>query len=638
MYKLLLPFVLLIAAVGASVLSDRPLPPADFTISNGTDVTTLDLQRMSWMQDLRVARCLFEPLVQNDIFTNGYDIIPAAAQSWEVSPDGLLYTFQMRPDAKWSNGDAVTADDFVYSWRRGLLPDTASDYVAFFWMIKGGKAFYDWRTQALDAFGKGTAQTKDANELWKMTLAKFDEMVGLRALDSQTFQVELEQPVPYFLDICAFIVLGPVYPPLVKQYETIDPNSGRLISERGWTKPPHLISNGPFKLTLWRFKRDMRLEANEHYWNRDALNIDSISIPSIEDPNAQVLAFQTGAVEWVATLAVNYRGDIWADKVKFYEEHQEQYEALKSQGLDIVEIDRALPSDERKNIHAIPSFATYFWNFNCLPKLPDGRDNPLHDRRVRKALALVVDKRAIVKDVRRLGEPVARTLVPPNSIGGYTSPAGLDCMSDAKTDEQRQAIIDQARALLADAGYPDPSKLPAIELVFNKDSGHDLIAQSIARNWEEYLGVPVLLAQKELKVYKDDLKNANYMTSRAGWYGDYGDPTTFLDLSRSTDGNNDRKYANPEYDALLDTAAAETDHAKRMAILTEAERIIMEDDIPMIPIYHYVTMYMFDADKISGLAPHPRMKQNLYLIDILGDGKGTDTPRAMKQPTTAEAK
>jgi oligopeptide transport system substrate-binding protein len=308
---------------------------------------------------------------------------------------------------------------------------------------------------------------------------------------------------------------------------------------------------------------------------------------------------------------------MWQQKQQFYDEHRAEYERLKATGMDPYEIDRHLPSDPRKNIHATPAFATYWYNFNCSPTLPDGRANPFHDARVRRAFAMALDKETIVRDIKRTGEPVASTIIPPGSIGGYASPEGLPY------DPER------ARAELAAAGWPDPSRFPTVELLFNKDSGHDLIAQSIARDWEENLGVKRRLAQKELKVYKDDLKKANYMTSRAGWYGDYGDPTTFLEINRTGDGNNDRKYSSARFDGLLDAARRELDPAKRLAILSEAERVLVEEDVPLIPIYHYVTMYLFDADRVSGVTPHPRTNQNLFLIDILGDGKGPDVSRRL---------
>ncbi|MEZ6241780.1 MAG: peptide ABC transporter substrate-binding protein [Phycisphaerales bacterium] len=629
MLRLLVPFLLLAALVGATVLSDRPPKPADFTFINGNgDVNTLDPQRMSWQPDLRAARMFFEGLTANDVFTWGYDIIPAVAESWEVSDDGKEYTFHLRDDAKWSNGAPVTAGDFVYSWRRAMLPDIASDYIAFFLLIEGGPEFYDWRNDALSEYearpaAEKTAEAADA--LWRETLERFDSGVALKARDDHTLWMRLTEPTPYWLDLCAFAVFYPVYPPLVSAYERPSPDSGRLDLKAGWTKPDRLVSNGPFNLTKWRFKRSMRAEKNPYYWNRDAIALDTIEMPAITEPNAMVLAFQTGAVDWVTDVTVGYRADIIQKKKEFYEENREQYEALKAQGLDPIEIDRRLPKDPRKNIHVFPAFATYWYNFNCLPKLPDGRDNPFHDPRVRRAFAMAIDKQTLVDQVKRTGEPVASTIIPPHSIGGYESPKGLPYDPAA------------ARKLLAEAGWPDPAAFPTVEIMFNKDAGHDLIAQAVAKDWQRNLGVSVSLDQKELKVYRNDLKKANYMVTRAGWYADYGDPTTFLEINRSTDGNNDRKYNNPHYDDLLDQARSERDPEKRMAILSEAERILVEEDLPLVPLYHYVTVYLFDADTLSGVNPHPRATQNVFLFDVLGDGKGPDVPRTMPALPPADA-
>lgn len=621
MLRLLVPFVLLAALVGATVLTDRPPKPADFTFINGTgEVNTLDPQRMSWQLDLRAARMFFEGLTANDVFTWGYDVIPAAAESWEVSEDGREYTFHIRAGAKWSNGAPVTAHDFVYSWRRAMLPDIASDYIAFFLLIEGAPEFYAWRERALAEYEARppSGRTADAaGALWRETLARFDSGVALEARGDHTLWMRLSEPTPYWLDLCAFAVFYPVYPPLVGQYERPSPDSGRLDMKAGWTKPDRLVCNGPFTLERWRFKRGMRAEKNPHYWNAASIALDSIEMPVIEEPNAIVLAFETGAVDWATDVTVGYRADMLAQKRDFYDEHRDAYEALRAQGLDQFEIDRRLPDDPRKNIHVFPAFATYWYNFNCLEKLPDGRDNPFHDPRVRRAFAMAVDKQTLVDQVKRTGEPVASTLIPPHSIGGYESPRGLGYDPAA------------ARKLLADAGWPDPRQFPTVEIMFNKDAGHDLIAQAVAKDWQRNLGVAVSLDQKELKVYRNDLKNANYMVTRAGWYADYGDPTTFLEINRSTDGNNDRKYNNPVYDALLDRARVETDPAARLEILAEAERIIMEEDLPMVPFYHYVTIYLFDPDEISGINPHPRATQNVFLFDKLGDGKGPDVPRTM---------
>lgn len=630
MLKLIAPFAVLFAAIFAVILSDQPDPEADFTFINRGDVTTLDPQRMSWMQDLRVARLLFEPLVRLDVLTKDFEIVPGVAERWEVSPDFKEYTFHLREDAKWSNGEPVTADQFVYSWRRALLPETAADYTALFQNIEGAKDFFEWRSEQTREYAirardlSPQERLVESQKLWDEALAYFDENVALRAVDDRTLTMRLEASTPYWLDLCAFIVFAPVYEPLVSQYERVDPETGMVKLELGWTKPPLLVGNGPFVLESWRFKRSLFLRANPEWWARDTLDIETIAIPSVEDANSQVLAFESGSVQWVSDVTADYRIQMLADKQAFYRENQEQYEALKARGLDSFAIDAALPDDPRKNIHALPAFGTYWYNFNCLPTLADGRENPFHDARVRRAFAMCIDKQRICDDVMRIGNPVARNMFPPGAIAGYESPKGLKCISDARNEAEKQAIIDEAKALLADAGYPDPSAMPRIELLFNTDGGHGIIAQQLAKDWEEFLGVRTFLAQKEIKVYKDDLKRHNFMTGRAGWFADYADPTTFLDLNRTGDGNNDRAYSNPVYDGLLDEAKLETDPEKRMAILQEAERIIMEEDMPLVPLFYYVNIYLFDPDEITGIALHPRLQQDLFRIDVLGDGKGRD--------------
>lgn len=633
MWKVLTPFALMLLALIVALTLDRPLPKADVTFLNRGDVTTLDLQRMSWMQDLRVGAALYEGLVVNDIFSPGMDKKPGVAERWEISPDGITYTFHLRENAKWSNGEPLTAKDFVYSWRRAMLPDLAGDYSGLFMLIEGAQAFFAWREKATADFaaeGGGRSRPEEAQALYTRTLAKFNEMVGVKAIDERTLQVRLERPIPYFLDLLAFEVFGPVHEASVEKFQSPDPIKGTLVFRQDWTKPPHLVSNGMFMLEVWRFKRDMRLVRNPHYWNPSAINVDSIEMPSMTDPNAQVLATQTGGVDWLSEVIPDYKADLLGKKKAYYAKHQALVDRLMAEGYDSLAIDRRLPPDPALNIHSFPAFGTYWYNFNCLPTLPDGRRNPFHDPRVRKAFALCIDKQNVAENVKRCGEIPANTIIPRDSIGGYPSPKGLPSAPDP-------AAIELARRLLKEAGYENPSDLPVIEILFNSDGGHDKVAQAVKNDWEKYLGVTVRLVTREIKVFRDDLKKQNYMVSRAGWYGDYGDPTTFLDLSRKEDGNNDRKYGvspHPKdnyarFESLLDQARDERDPDKRLAILGEAERIIMEEDVPMAPIYHYCQVMMFDPHKVSGITPHPRQKQHIFLLDILGDGKGADKPLEM---------
>ena len=170
-----------------------------------------------------------------------------------------------------------------------------------------------------------------------------------------------------------------------------------------------------------------------------------------------------------------------------------------------------------------------------------------------------------------------------------------------------------------------------MEIVFNEDAGHDLIAQVIAKSWGRHLGVRTRLAQKELKVYRNDLKRNSFVVGRAGWYADYPDPMTFLEINRTGDGNNDRRFSSARYDALLDEAEAQTDRGERLKLLYEAERVVVEEELPFVPIFHYSDIQMFDPHRITGLNPHPRSKQNAYLVDVIGDGKGAEAFRPMRR-------
>lgn len=625
MSRLVLPIVALVALVMGAVALDRPLPPADFTYVNKGEVATLDLAQATWLHDLRVARTIYEGLTRHDLFSPDYAPLPGVAERWTVSPDGRTYTFHLRADACWSNGDAVRAGDFVFAWRRLLLPDVAADYFKLATLVKGGQAMFDWRAAALKQFRSRTDVTDrraEAARLWDKTVARFDATVGVHAADDRTLVVELERPTPYFLDLTGFPPFFPLYPPLLHSYESLDPATGVMKTDPDWTKPGTLISNGPFELASWRFKREMYFRKSQRYWDRGSIAIDTIRIPSIPDSGAQVIAFRTGAVQWTSDVGARYTPAILAERAAFEHEHADEVSRLRGRGLDPIAVARALPRDPRNTILTYPGFGTYFYNIFSGPKLADGRPNPLADARVRRALTMALDRAAIVDKIRRLGEPVATTYIPPGSIAGYQSPRGLPHDPDA------------ARALLADAGYPGGQGLPTIEILFNKEGEHDLIAQSAARDWQRELGVAVALKQKELKAFREDLKTGNYMISRASWFGDYGDPTTFLDTNRSDDGNNDRKYASREYDALLDAARDEPDPARRLALLTRAEQKLVDEDCPLIPIFQYTQLYLFDPHALEGISPHPRQEQDLARVRVVKPG--TTGPTRPKPDTRRE--
>ncbi len=599
MFRLLAAFLVIALGIAATLAVSTPAPRADFTIINGGDPTTLDPIVASWLRDIRLMRCLHEGLVRSDVTKDDLPIEPALAERWEVSPDALTYTFHLRA-ATWSDGTPLRSTDFVYAWLRGTLPDSAADYTSFFFHIAGARDFFDWRTAALAAFAKQPQTSTAAEQLWQHTKSTFRAMVAIQTPDERTLVVTLARPAPYFLDICASVAFVPVCESIVSRYEVVDPGTARVKWDTGWTRAAPSI--GAMRLDSWRFKREMRLAKNPAYWDAANVRINSMAILSIDDPVSQAMAFQTGGVDWVSDVVAPFRAEMVAAKNAFRAEHAAAVDALRAKGLGPAEIDRALPADPRKNTHIFPAFGTFFWNLNCSPNLPDGRVNPLADARVRRALALAIDKRAVADGVRRLGEATAGSLIPPGSIRNYTTSAGLSRDPDA------------ARRLLAEAGFPNGSNFPTIELLINKEQNTDLVAQAIAKDWERELGITTAIIVRETKVFREQVKNANYITSSASWFGDYPDPTTFLEINRTDDGNNDRRYSSKAFDALLAKAEVETDPAARAAILADAERILVEQDLPLIPIFHYVNLNLFNPDRLEGISSNRRSEQQLFRV------------------------
>ena len=304
---------------------------ADFIFVNQGDVFTLDPQRMSWLTDMQAAYCLYEGLLRWN--TKDFSIEPAAATHFNLSEDGRIYTFFLRKNGRWNNGAKVTAFDFRYAWMRLLTPDTASDYSSFLFAIDGAKKFWNLRTEQLKS--KKIVSSKELQQ-------QFNDLVGIRVIDEFTIEITLNQPVPYFTDQIALAVCSPVYRPAVegwilsKQEEaaiiaqgwynvepptiencrwlTLDKNNGRFQYQYYWARPGTLVSNGPFELDVWRYKRDMLFVRNPYYHSQDNLAIDSIKAITMADSNTAVFAFENGEVDWLSSVNVDYQSDILEEK------------------------------------------------------------------------------------------------------------------------------------------------------------------------------------------------------------------------------------------------------------------------------------------------------------------------------------
>ncbi|MBC8309786.1 MAG: peptide ABC transporter substrate-binding protein [Planctomycetes bacterium] len=560
---------------------------------------------MSWLTDMQAAYCLFEGVVRWN--TVDFSIEPAAAESFEVSDDGLVYKFHLNKDARWSNGAWVTAYDFRYSWMRLLTPDTSSDYSSFFFVIKGARDFWDWRTKQL--LDKQVVSVEEIEQA-------FGEMVEVNIIDEHTFTVELEHPVPYFLDQLALAVCSPVYKPAVegwvaggeqhnlaltqgwhtvdpppmssRRWVSIDSESGRILQQYFWARPGSLVCNGPFMLDLWRYKRDMRFVRNPYFHSPELTALDSIHAITIADPNTAVLTFESGELDWLSSVNVDYQPDILKQK----------------------------ENGERTNIHAFPTFGTDFFSFNCRPKLNNGDKNPFNSSSVRRAFVYATNRESIVEFATRLHEPVVTSIVPPNSIVGYGGVQGLGF------------DLTMAKKELASAGWEDRdgdgmvedvrgNPFPTIDLLYTTNTPrYKWISLELRDQWKKHLGVSVELRGTDNKFFSADLHSGNFMVARGRWYGDYGDPTTFLDVFKTENGNNDRGYSNPEIDAALVLAANESNQKKRLAMLRDIEERLFTEEVPMLVVCQLLQLYMYDPKKVHGLTSHPRLVQHLWRVTV----------------------
>ena len=483
---------------------------ADLVFLNGAEPETLDPALITGQPEGRIANALFEGLT-----TFGPDAkpVPGVAERWEISPDCRIYTFHLRPTARWSNGDPVTAADFFRSWRRTLAPETGSEYASQLYFLRNGRAFNEHK------------------------LTDFSQ-VGVRVVNPATLEVTLENPTSFFLDLCAFVTLMPVHLSTVEKFGD------------DWTKPGNLVGNGAFTLSAWRINDRIRLEKNPNYWNRDRVAMRSIDILPISKANTAFNFYAAG------------QADLMMDKG-----------LAPNQLLD--ELKR------RPDFHSAPFLGTYFLRFNCVRP-------PFKDHRVRKAFALVIDKPLLTEKITRAGEKPAGSLVPPGA-GGYEPPPGLS------------RNVKAAQALLAEAGYAGGRNFPRVTYLYSEGELNEGLAVELQGMFKRDLGVAVELQRQEWKVYLRSMSSLDFDICRASWVGDYNDPNTFLNMFVTGDGNNRTGWGNPEYDGFIAAAAREADRNRRFEIFRQAERLLVSGEAPICPLYFYVGIQFYNADRLGGV-------------------------------------
>lgn len=472
-------------------------------VANSEEPRELDPLLSTGSPEHNILMALFEGLTSKHPKT--LKIQPAVAESWEISEDKKTYRFQLRKDARWSNGDSLTAADFVYAWKRSLMPAFGSEWAYMKYYIKNAEAFH-------------TSKITD-----------FDQ-VGVHAIDTYLLEVELNYPTSFFLQILDNPSYFPVHQATIEKHAAID----QAISP--WTRPGNFVGNGPFTLTHWQINQSIKTVRNEHYWDNDNVTLNGVNFYPITDQQAEVRAFRSGQVH------LTYTPQMAIEKIAYYKNKQPD------------------------SLRIMPTYSIYHYEFNVTAP-------PLNDARVRRALAMAIDRQTLVERVSKGGEVAAFTFVPPDPEG-YT-PKPLFSYDP-----------DKARALLAEAGYPNGEGFPTIDIFYNTQDNHRKVALALQQMLKKNLNIQIQLTNQEWKVYLNTKRNLEHDLVRAGWLADFLDPSNFLEVLYSKSGNNDTGWKNDEYDNIIEKLRKTGDEAQRFALFDQANKILTEE-MPIIPIYNY---------------------------------------------------
>ncbi len=474
---------------------------------NGTEPQGIDPHIVTGVPEHHIIGALFEGLVTK----NPYNLEPepGVAESWDISDDGKIYTFHLRDNARWSNGELVTAEDFRWSWERALTPELGSLYNYMFFPILNAEAF---AIGELDDFSN----------------------VGVKALDDRTLEVTLREPTPFILQLFDHYSTYPVHPATVLAFGTATDRFSQ------WSREDNIVTNGAFTLTQWQVNSHIRVEKSAYYWDADEIKLNAIVFYPTENIVTEERMFR-----------------------------DEQIHFTNEVGLDKIPVYRA---EQPELLQIAPYLGTYYYLINT-------RKEPFNDVRVRKALSMAIDRDLLVETILENLFLPSYALVPPGTLG-YEPPKTF-----AYDPEQ-------ARQLLAEAGFPNGENFPDFDILYNTQENHQKIAVAVQQMWAETLGISAAPMNQEWKVYLDSTDNFNYSISRRGWIGDYVDPNTFLDMMITDGGNNKTGFSDPRYDQLiLRDAPAMLDQDERFKLYQEAESILM-NAMPIIPIYTYQSKHL----------------------------------------------
>ncbi|PFN05068.1 peptide ABC transporter substrate-binding protein [Bacillus cereus] len=492
-------------------------------LTDSSEIPSMDSTKATDAVSFNVMNNVMEGLYRLD---KDNKATPGVAESYKKSDDGKKYTFKLNKNAKWSNGDPVTAKDFVFSWKRAIDKNTAAEYAYIMFDLKNAKAI-----------NEGTAEL---------------DTLGVKAVDDHTLEVELENPVPYFVELTSF---GTFYP-----------LNEKFMKEKGdkfGLEADTTLYNGPFTLSEWKHEEGWKMKKNAQYWDNKTVKLEEINVNVVKDTGTRINLYETGAID--RTGLVSEFVDKYKSSPEFYTQKT-------------------------------PS--TFFLRLN---QKRGGQDTVLKNKDLRKAIAMAYDKKGLANVILNDGSVPAGYLVPAEFA---KSPDGKDFRKEngegIKTDAKKaKEHWEKAKKELGKDAV-------TVELLNYDSENAKKVGEFLKAQLEQNLpGLTVNLKNQPFKQKLDLETKQDYDLSYAGWGPDYLDPMTFIDMFVTNGSHNQTGYSNPEYDKLVEQGKGEllSKPKERWEALLKAEKILL-DDVAIAPLYQRGDSIV-QKPKVKGIAKHP---------------------------------
>jgi oligopeptide transport system substrate-binding protein len=653
------PLLILLGLLGAVVwaVSMGTLPRADFVFNNGAEIKTMDPSQATGSPEGRVINALFEGLLRSMPAGEPDELgrIPmkpvarGMADRFTINTDGTVYRFHIREDARWTNGDPVTATDFAWSWMRFLHPETASEYNYQLFYVRGAEKFNTVQLavgdkveveladrQTPELFPRGTIRRGILRELILPPPVADTADTGNELADDTDAVEPISGKAIFVVEFQNESGNMPVTETIAYAVSADGSLAGIEELKQAYTGDFSLSDIQPCQHVLYDFE-EVGIQVLSSQDLEVTLNSATAFFPELVafyplHPVHRGCVEQYGARRFTKAEHIVSNGPFRLierrirDRIRLAKNEQYWNAAeVELESIDVMSIQSETTSlnmyltgqldwdttppntmipilKKRDDFVSTPFLASYFYRVNT-------EKPPLNNPLVRRALNLAIDKRSIVDNVVKGGQSPASSFVPPgmNGYEGYQG-SGHD--------------VKLARQLLAEAGFPNGKGLPQIEILYNTADSHRDIAEVIQQDWKKNLGINVVLRNLEWGSFLDSLRTGDYMVARSGWIGDYPDPNTFLDMFVTGGPNNQTNWGNVKYDNNIKMAKVEADPVSRMKLFVEAEAILMEEQA-ILPIYFYVSKNMV-RPRIQGFHANLQDVHPLHLIKIRREGSAAN--------------